>query len=616
MEQEITQLIKAGKLTQPEADTLLQLTPGTACLHKSWGFGRVAELSPLLNQITIDFRQKRGHTMQLPYAAQTVQPLPAEHILARVDSDRESVRKQATEDPVELLRSVLNDLGGAATQDQIASLLTQGLFTPEEFKKWWTGAKKRLTKHGHFDVPTAKNAPIRLRDEPLSRGEELISAFRNSRNLKDQITALDALVREVAAVADEKPALQAVVTAASDSAAKTQKLHTSQALELLISRDELVAAAGLEPAPAPALRVADILRSAGPALSSLLSEISASKLKKALAEFPNAFGDAWTSRAVGLLGTASHRVIGEVAKLMASTGNGEEFFSAIERTIRERSASSDLLYWLCKSRGAEFDRLSSPGLLGAILAVLERDQLSEGRKSGRLHDLVIEDLQLVPELLSAASRDEVREVMRRLLMTTVFEELNKRSLFGRIIKAHPEMQSMLTGGGEEEKQEALIVSWSSLERRKKEYEELVNKKIPENSKDISIARSYGDLRENFEYKSAKEMQAVLLRRKAELEQMLSAARGTAFEDPDTSQVGIGTVVTLEELPEGTRSEYMILGAWDSDPEKHVLSYQTAIGQALLGKKPGEEADLTTDHGPRHVRILQIRAFKPGVDYPI
>jgi transcription elongation factor GreA len=175
---------------------------------------------------------------------------------------------------------------------------------------------------------------------------------------------------------------------------------------------------------------------------------------------------------------------------------------------------------------------------------------------------------------------------------------------------------MLTGGGEEEKQEALIVSWSSLERRKKEYEELVNKKIPENSKDISIARSYGDLRENFEYKSAKEMQAVLLRRKAELEQMLSAARGTAFEDPDTSQVGIGTVVTLEELPEGTRSEYMILGAWDSDPEKHVLSYQTAIGQALLGKKPGEEADLTTDHGPRHVRILQIRAFKPGVDYPI
>ena len=71
----------------------------------------------------------------------------------------------------------------------------------------------------------------------------------------------------------------------------------------------------------------------------------------------------------------------------------------------------------------------------------------------------------------------------------------------------------------------------------------MNKKIPENSKEIGIARSYGDLRENFEFKAAKEMQAVLMRRKSELEAALHNARGTAFESPDTSQVSIGTIVT-------------------------------------------------------------------------
>src|SRR5205823_9270753 len=140
----------------------------------------------------------------------------------------------------------------------------------------------------------------------------------------------------------------------------------------------------------------------------------------------------------------------------------------------------------------------------------------------------------------------------------------------RMIRVHPELQSLLrveTG----EKQEALIVSWESLERRKNEYEDLITKKIPENTKEIGIARSYGDLRENFEFKAAKEMQRVLMRRKAEMEQQLSRARGTNFENPDTTQVSIGTAVTLKDPADGSVETYTILGAWDSDPAHHVIS---------------------------------------------
>src|SRR5438270_2712767 len=105
---------------------------------------------------------------------------------------------------------------------------------------------------------------------------------------------------------------------------------------------------------------------------------------------------------------------------------------------------------------------------------------------------------------------------------------------------------MITGGQREEKAAALIVSWSSLAKRRAEHEELVKKKIPENSKEIALARSYGDLSENFEFKAAKQMQAVLMRRKAELEQALHSARGRDFENPDISRVSTGTIVTLRD----------------------------------------------------------------------
>src|SRR5204863_4749881 len=147
----------------------------------------------------------------------------------------------------------------------------------------------------------------------------------------------------------------------------------------------------------------------------------------------------------------------------------------------------------------------------------------------------------------------------------------KRSLLARIIKLFPALESVITGEQKEEKSAALVVSWSSLDKRKAELEELINKKIPENSKEIGVARSYGDLRENFEFKAAKEMQAVLMRRKSELERDLHRARGTAFESPDILQVSIGTVVTLRETNTNEEETYTILGAWDGDPERSIIS---------------------------------------------
>ena len=607
MDAEIQKAVDAGKLTSQAAKTLEKLTPDSFCFHKSWGFGKIESLNFLVNQITIDFKAKKGHTMQLQYAAESLQPIPPEHILARKANNLAEIKTLAKDNPVELVRIILKSYGGKATQDQIAQSLTGDVFNETEFKRWWDSAKKELKKDGHFAIPTKKSEPVVLREQAVSRSDELLEQFKRARQLKDQLGALDQVIKNIDAFS-EPSRLQSVVSAAEDAAKKSQRLHTAKAFELVLARDEICEKAALKPNE-NSITLAQLLREEDRRMSEILPEIPAVKQKRVLAEFPNAFGENWSQKALALLAKCSARVVAEIARLLQEQGKHEELRHELDRSIRDRSITTDVLYWLCKERNTSvFGDLVTPEVFSAILSALERDQFQATRPGGRMHDLLLEDRELVTDLLAGADTAAVRDSMRKLLLTPVFEELNKRSLLGRIVRVHPEMQAMLTGG-EAEKQEALIVSWSSLEKRKAEYEDLVNKKIPENTKEISVARSYGDLRENFEFKAAKEMQRVLMRRKAETERDLSRARGTNFENPDTNQVSIGTVVTVRNVETGASQTYTILGAWDGEPEKQILSYLTAFGQAVLGKKIGDQVELPTEHGTEKVEIISIEPYR-------
>jgi transcription elongation GreA/GreB family factor len=220
------------------------------------------------------------------------------------------------------------------------------------------------------------------------------------------------------------------------------------------------------------------------------------------------------------------------------------------------------------------------------------------------------DQKLLADLTATADLDVIRDVTRGLQLCTVFDDMDKRSLLARLVKHHPSVQSLISG--EQTKHDnALIVSWHSLDRRRDEYANLVQKKIPENSKEIAIARSYGDLRENHEYKAAKEMQKILMRRKEEMEAQLVRARGTDFSDPRTDQVSVGTVVRTTDLASSKEETFTILGAWDSDPEQGVISYLSPVAQALLNKAPGDQVEFEVHGATHHHRIDRIEPYTSG-----
>ena len=257
-----------------------------------------------------------------------------------------------------------------------------------------------------------------------------------------------------------------------------------------------------------------------------------------------------------------------------------------EVELSKRTLSVEMLLWICKKRTKEASYLFDGRLAMAILDLIERDVISDGpTKSGRLKTFLLEEKGIIAEFIKYMNEQEVVHFAKALINCSGFGDLEQKSLMARVINNYPAAQELLTN--KQVKEEILLSSQESIDRKKAELEDLVKNRIPKNVDEISLARSYGDLRENFEYKAAKQMQRMLMNRSDELDRDLNRVQVTDFKDADTSQVNIGTTVNLESLVDGKKVTYKVLGAWDSNPEKHELSYLSKIGASFIGKKVGD-----------------------------
>ena len=148
----------------------------------------------------------------------------------------------------------------------------------------------------------------------------------------------------------------------------------------------------------------------------------------------------------------------------------------------------------------------------------------------------------------------------------------------------------------------------TLEGKKKledELEEYRLKRRPEVIKRIKIARSYGDLSENSEYESAKDEQAMVESRIAQIENMLQYAEIIDNEDVDKDEVSMGRTITIQELPDEEPEEYQIVGESESDPFNAKISNESPMAKGLLGHKVGEVVEVEVPNGTIKLKIVKV-----------
>ena len=153
-----------------------------------------------------------------------------------------------------------------------------------------------------------------------------------------------------------------------------------------------------------------------------------------------------------------------------------------------------------------------------------------------------------------------------------------------------------------------VVTKDGFEKLKLEIEHLRTIKRREIAERIKEAREFGDISENAEYDHAKNEQAMLEARIAQLEDKLRSATVIDEKTIDTGVVSIGSKVRVKDQKSGRSVQYHIVGSAEADPAENKLSNESPVGAALLGKKRGDVVSVAVPRGPaRKLKITKIEA---------
>ncbi len=589
---------------------LESMEPGAYVIHRSWGFGQIKSYDEGTQRLVIDFKAKKSHPMDPAFCLSTMEVLPPKHLLVRKETEPEKIAGLIADDPVQLVIDALELYPNHATTVIDLELTLAQVIGEDRFKKWWSAAKKALAKDPRVSVPHKKTECYVLRETPVSAEDEILEQFNTTRSARRRILLAEQLVAAVGKK-EINTDLSAILSGVVDAVKSSNQLDPSERLYGAAVRDNLARMLNLDPAgyePQQAALLANTREL--PAIAEKIPvHFQSQFLELVNATHPIESRDLLFA----LLKISQGKFTTECINFLVERGHADELAATLKRWQTEQNLRAPVLLWIVKNRHSKkfaklLNDLITPRLLGAIFFAIDYEalQASSARRIP-LADILSDDTDLIADLLSTADPETARDLANTLMLNQGFEELTKKSLLARFIKIFPRIQSLVAADAES-KEEQLLVSKNSFERKREEYETIVSKRIPENSRAIAAAREHGDLRENSEYKMAKQDQTVLMAQKTALERDLGRVRITDFKEASIEQVSVGTIVEVRSTSTGNVTRYTVLGAWDGDPDKHIVSYKTPLGMALLGKHAGDTVKVKTGASEEEYVIVSIARF--------
>ena len=153
----------------------------------------------------------------------------------------------------------------------------------------------------------------------------------------------------------------------------------------------------------------------------------------------------------------------------------------------------------------------------------------------------------------------------------------------------------------------VILTPDGYEKLRQEIDYLRTEKRREVAERIRVAREFGDIAENAEYDDAKNEQAMLEHRIAQLQERLLSARVITKKEISKDSVSVGSTVRLRDLAANKTVEYRIVGSAEANPAENKLSNESPVGKAILGRKKGDTVEVAAPRGALKFKILEIKA---------
>jgi transcription elongation GreA/GreB family factor len=601
-EEAIEDILVANPKLKHAREELAAMKPGSFCVHRSWGFGRIADYDASQKRLLIDFESgKQSHPMDPAFCVGKLEVLPEGHILVQSRLEPEVIQDMLRKRPVDLIIRILANsptrmVSSIEIERQLGYLMDE-----TKARKWWTATRKALAKDPRIAVPVKKTEPYQLREEPVTPEEEIMEEFYATQQSKQKILLAERLFQASNDKSELKKYLPDVLRILTDAIIETRILTQAERLHGVwvrndLARDTHTDVESLVPTSA------SIIMESEDKLIKLAQDLPHSYYPRFLDLLTRVYPEKWEGIIIDLVKLSEGKFTNECNQFLVDRKKEELLAKSFDRWLNDQTIRGPILLWMLKNRTSrKYGKLVQPfinaRLLKAVFFAIDFESLQNA--SARripLADAVIDDDRLIPEILSDAEEETARDLAQTLILNQGFEDLTKKSLLVRFIRVYPSIQDLVYERESAESKEsgALLVSAESLERRKREYDDLVSRKIPENKKAIEVAREHGDLRENAEYKMAREDQTTLMALKGQFESELSRVRVTDFSEATNEEVSVGSVVFLKGASGNKVQRFSILGVWDGNPEVQIISYKTPLAQSLIGRRVGDTVDIEVE----------------------
>jgi len=561
-------------------ELLTHLEPGAFVFHTGgWGTGEVISLSMVREEVEIEFENLMGSkSLSLKNARMHLFPLTKDHFLARRFGDADALEAFAKEDPVSTLRLFLRDMGPRSASDIKEEFLD--LVIPEEdWAKWWQSARTKLKKDPLIEVPDQLSDPFILRETEVSPEERLYKSLEKSRDPSQTIVTIYSFVRDFPTSAKSEE-VSPNIFGRLNQLEKGEGLTEGQKIEVAFLKEELSSA------PSGEL----IKLEEGCDARYLIDSIEILSFKKRLlTQIKEQLGN-WSALFVDLMSHVSQVQLKDyILEQLIESGHSVLAEKRMREILQRPHADPYTFFWL-------FGKVTSgtAGLLNKPedkLAFFEGlfALLYEAEKNPELRDLVkkihaaitLDRFKLTRELLALSSKAQAEEILLLASKCQTFGE-HEQKIFQSL--AEVEHASLAKKEVSPEHEPIWMTREGYLQVQEK-IKHLANVEIVDNAREIEEARAHGDLRENAEFKFALERRARLQGELKILSEQLSSAAMLGPDDVDKESVSIGSVVEVDG-PDGL-VVYTILGPVEADSEKKILSFQSLLAKAMLGKKKGE-----------------------------
>jgi transcription elongation GreA/GreB family factor len=535
-------------------ESLLAFDVGTVVAMEGKGVGRIAEANLGLESFKVDFERIKGMTVGFKAAAKLLQPLATDHVLRRKLEDPKGLSALA---PQALLQVTLQSYDRPLTAGEIRDVLS-GIVAESQWTSWWGAARKHPQV---VATGTGSRQTYRWADSGADAVESLWKAFEKAEPRKK----IERLKRDGA----RDPGLRARMAADLERVADAlADQDPGLAFEIWFSLERTGGAPeDVDWAPEALLSGHDAARVFAGIEDRLLRERAYTMVRERRQDWPDVYRQAMNKetdpRALDLLADGLAVGAPKVLERLYDTLFAQPHrYPAAFTWLAERAAVDEGL------------RARNPlRLLQQILASPARDEFAQYRL--RLLALT-ESGSTVPRLLAHLTADQAPQAEDAVQRSSNLEPFQREQLVNAIHLRFP-AQRKDTGVA------AFYATAESIEAKRAELHQIMTVEVPANRKAIEEARAMGDLRENFEYKSARQRHEYLNARAAALNAELSRSRPIDTAGMDSSEVRIGTRVRLA----GGRV-LTILGPWESKPEEDVISYESDLARELLGKRVGDE----------------------------